>query len=198
MNLTFDDSTHTYRIDGVAVPSVTQVLQLAGLSDPSKYPPGAAERGTYVHIGTALYDRDDLNEDVLDDDKRGYIAAWAKFRADSEFEIDAIEARRCSETRRFAGTIDRLGIWNGWHTIIDIKSGQPEPWHALQTMGYAILIGGATMERYAVYLRPNGSYKLVCHKEESDRGVFLGALSVAQFKIKNGDYDANRYHYSAA
>ena len=46
MRVTFDKETHIYKIDGVVVPSNTQILSETGLVDSSWYTQEGADRGT--------------------------------------------------------------------------------------------------------------------------------------------------------
>src|SRR5262245_2178024 len=59
--LEFDPTTHTYRVDGVRYPSVTQVLERVGIIDYSYIPAPTREmalaRGSAVHAWTAHDDR---------------------------------------------------------------------------------------------------------------------------------------------
>jgi hypothetical protein len=60
--LTYDDATHTYKLDGVVVPSVTQVLTAAGVIDNRWFTEEATHRGQLVHVATMLMDQGELND----------------------------------------------------------------------------------------------------------------------------------------
>ncbi len=132
---TFDPIKHEYAISGRAVPSVTQVLQRAGLIDDSWFTEDSRERGTFVHEATALFDRGELDFDRLDPALVGYVEAWQMFRALVPVKFDLIEVPMWSEEYRFAGTIDRA--WPGH--VLDIKTGAFPAWMPLQLGGYSIL-----------------------------------------------------------
>lgn len=183
--LTFDPETHEYRLNGEVVPSVTQVLSLAGLIDGRWYTPDAAQRGTYVAQATEMDDEGTLDESALDPALRAYVEAWRKFRTDTRCDVIAAEHIVWSAVHRFAGTLDRWLLIDGKDTLIDIKTGSPEPFHPIQTAGYAACLK-VHMERGAVYLSDNANYRLVAHDDPLDRGVFLSALTIAQWKIKHG------------
>src|SRR5262249_3605917 len=64
--LEFSPATHEYRVDGALVPSVTQLLDDAGLTpDYSVVPPNvlqhARERGIHIDLACDLLDADDLD-----------------------------------------------------------------------------------------------------------------------------------------
>jgi hypothetical protein len=71
-HLEFDAATHTYRLDGELVPSVTTVLKSVGLVEYSHIPQdvlqAAAHRGTAVHYALELLDRGELDYESLDTD----------------------------------------------------------------------------------------------------------------------------------
>ena len=119
----FDPSTHVYTVNGRVVPSVTQVLREAGLVDPSIYPPGAAERGTAVHLACQLHDENDLDESSLDPVIIPYLNAWKLFVSQNRFRATAIEQRICSLTHCYAGTLDRIGTVGpkGDNCLVEIK-----------------------------------------------------------------------------
>ncbi len=159
--LEFDDLTHTYRYGGVVVPSVTGMLRDAGLIDSTWFTPESAERGTFIHKAIALDTKDDLAEDSMDDDERGYVLAARKFRTDCGLVPVEVEGRVYHETYRYAGTFDlRAKSGSSYPTwLVDYKSGVVAPWTELQLAGYAACIGGAH-RRFGVELRPNGDYRM--------------------------------------
>lgn len=163
MTLTFDPATHTYRVDWNPVPSVTQILTAMGCIDKTWYTSEACQRGTFVHKMLALNDAGTLDESTVCDGLRGYLAAWRKFLVEWPCKIIEVEHQKCMIDGTLAGTPDRVVVRRHVKAVIDIKTGDPEPWHELQTAGYAMLCGNAHMQRYAVYLSDSGSYRLVVH-----------------------------------
>lgn len=186
--LTFDAEKHQYRIDGQRVPSVTQVLQGAGLIDTTWFNDAARTRGTYVAQATEMYDKGTLDYDALDEGLKPYVMAWEKFLVASGAEIEVIERAVFSAVRRYAGTLDRiirLGS-HGFRQIIDIKTGSKAPWHCLQTMGYALCEHGF-LRRASVILRDDGTYLFCEHNDDAtDRHVFLSALNLYHWKSDKG------------
>ena len=80
--LTFDNSKHEYRFNGVVVPSVTQILKAVGLSDYSYIPTGvlqiATERGTVVHKIIEWYEQDILDASSIDPELKGYFESYLR------------------------------------------------------------------------------------------------------------------------
>ena len=124
--LLFEESTHTYTLDGVVIPSVTEICAPITCG---KYPPvgvvqQAAARGTRVHELCALYDMDAL-PDEIEAELVGYVKAWAAFCRDYKPVWRHIELPLCGEIDPglpFAGTLDRIGKIDGQTRVVDIKT----------------------------------------------------------------------------
>ena len=187
-NLTFEAETHTYCIDGVIVPSVTQILAEAGLIDDRWYTEESQLRGRTVHIITALHDRGELDKSAVSPDYVGYLLAWQRFRTDTQCEILSIEERVCNSAYRYAGTTDRRLLWrNGPVYIADIKTGVPEWWHKFQTAGYWMCDGITASSRRAIYLFADGTHRIREHTDHAyDTDVFRAALTLANAKRNEG------------
>jgi len=182
MRTEFDAKTHTYRMDGIEVPSVTQALTEAGIIDQQWYTSDGCIRGTYVATMTALYDNEMLDESSLDPVLIPYLTAWKTFLEQSKSDVIMVEEAVFHPVARYAGTYDRWIVLNGRDTIVDIKTGAKEPWHPLQTAAYAHCFPNTPMQRAGVYLDKSGTYKLVDHRDPTDITMFMSALNVAKWK----------------
>lgn len=182
MNTAFDSAKHEYTIDGRAVPSVTQILVECGIIDSQWYTDEGRIRGTYVAEATALYDRGELDDAALDPALQPYVAAWARFLLDSQFEIKMIERELFDAFGRYAGTLDRAGYLHKRDCVIEIKTGASESWHGLQLAGYAELRKCTTLKRLAVYLGDDGKYSCREFSDRNDFAVFNAALNVVVWK----------------
>ena len=186
MTQTFDPATHVYQIDGQSVPSVTQCLAESGIVDPTWFSPEAATRGTYVHEATALLDAGKLDIESLDEQLKGYVAAWERCKKERGIVIRGIEVPVYHDTYRFAGTIDRVYEQNGYERVLDLKTNQIPKWAALQIAGYCIarrLTAGAS-----VALHDDGTYSWQDYDAATIRKasqVFLAALTVTHWKRGN-------------
>lgn len=190
--LLFDPVEHVYRVGGHRVPSVTQTL--APLVDYSMVPKETLERarllGQAVHLTTQLYDEDDLDMDALDDELKPYLTAWIRFRADTRFVPETIEKRLYHPTLRYAGTPDRSGIISGRRAVIDIKKMLVlGPVIGIQLAAYQELFrtcGTDVLDRYALGLRADGTYRLVPYTDKGDWPAFLSLLTIRNWREKNG------------
>lgn len=194
----FDPATHTYRIDGKVVPSVTQVLQEAGLIDTRWYTDEARERGQNIHTITELWDRGTLKTSAVPEELRGYLAAWRKFLGDTGAEVVENECQVWNTLYMYGGTLDRKVIWNKCDWIGDIKSGAANAWEAYQTAAYAGAMppDRPPPRRFAIHLRPNGTYVPPReHKDfKHDFDVFRAALVIANETrgyLRTGDMNDN-------
>jgi len=121
----FEESTHTYTIDGTEVPSVTTVCRFLSYDQKSDKPwlaQVAADRGSRVHAACAMLDYGEEPDD--DPEIAGYITAYRRFLKDYRPEWEGIEYVVGSLEDGIAGTVDRFGtLYDGTSCIVDIKTG---------------------------------------------------------------------------
>lgn len=193
--LTYDEATHTYRLDGIRLKSVTQILDEAGLYNLSMIPPDvlqrAADFGTAVHDMTYLHDRNDLDLDTLDPALAPYLEAWTSFVRVAGWQ--GIESEQLVYSRRYmyAGRYDRRGLYNGKQTLLDIKTGTKNKatvkLAGYQLAGYELAhneMNGKekVKQRICVWLCGDGAFKVETYTNKSDQAAFLACLTVANLK----------------
>ena len=193
MGLEFTAENHIYRLEGVVIPSVTQIIKDAGLVNfdfiSDELLAAKADLGNKVHRATELNDNGILDYEDLHPKLRGYLDSWIKFRKDFDFIPSEIEMIYYHPLYRYAGRVDRIGDL----TLVDIKSGTVQKTHSLQTAGYAELFNykkpkrEQIKRRLAVYLTPE-NYKVIEHKESSDRNIFLAALTIANYHKRSNKW----------
>jgi hypothetical protein len=190
MIIDFDEESHTYTVDGVKFPSVTTILKAEGLIDSRWFNPRATERGKRVHQALEAIDHGIPQSLYQGSQIEGYLDAWENFKASREPEFTGIEKRVAHKGYQVAGTIDRLGTIEGREVIIDIKTGEPQPWHAIQLAAYLILIDKAPRFigdalpalRYGVYIKPDGSYKFKAYDDQEDFNLARALFTVHLWK----------------
>jgi hypothetical protein len=186
----FDRDSHKYTMDGVIVPSVTEVISDVGLYDLSMVPKSildnACSKGTFVHKLTELYDMGTLNIAKVKDNYLGYLKAWETFKNEKNVRVCDVELMVFSNKFKYAGTMDRVAVIDDRICILDIKTGAPSKAHAVQTSAYALaykeMHGEKVKDRFCVYLSEKGEYKLTHQKDMFDESIFLSALSIYNFK----------------
>ena len=149
---------------------------------------GYLQRGRAVHIATQYMDEGDLRRDYRTKPIEGYLDAYDKFKRQTKIQILKIELAMFSRLYRFAGTLDRLVLWNGYEWVLDIKSGPSPAWGGYQTGGYDLLLPAAAKmrKRACLELRADGSYNLTPHQDPHDRATFLSLLTTYYARRKNG------------
>ena len=176
--LVFDQPSHTYRLAGRLLPSVTQVL--APLVDFSRVPPDVLEAkrdlGSRVHETCHFHDEDD---DVLP-----YLEGWKRFMRESGARILQCETRVCEPVLGYAGSLDRVLELNGNRWLVDLKTSFCLP-HTVgaQTAAYLrALADPSVTHRGALRLRADGTYRLDALTGAADWSVFMACLTIARFK----------------
>lgn len=125
--LEFIEDGHKYMLDGVELPSVTQICKPLTVdvaeNARSWLRDAAARRGSDIHDICADIDTGD--EPDLPSQYAGYVMAYLDFRRDYGLTTSwkGIELPVASATIGVAGTIDRLVVIDNKLTLIDIKTG---------------------------------------------------------------------------
>ena len=191
IGLTFDEAKHEYAFEGKHIPSVTQVLQQARVINPSVYAEGCAERGTFVHKAIKLLAQGTLDWNSVPPEVNPYVTAadgFLEHLQEAYFNLQTVEEPFASRNPWFAGTPDITAVVDGDLTVIDFKTGQPEPWHRLQLAGYKMLTGATAA--VDVYLKPDGTYItewLGSIDQFYQRNVFVACLQLADwYRRENG------------
>ena len=176
MRIDFDEEKHEYSVDGVRVPSVSEILAPLSAERYGELNKSvleqAAHRGTAVHEGTQLIDFGIAPD--YDSEIDGYLVAYQMFLLQHEVEWGFIEGtlgyiRAEEEIPLYAGTIDRFGLVDGMPTVVDIKtyssmSSQAQLQASCQTALYADALesnGFFVMNRAVLHLRKDGTYRLI-------------------------------------
>lgn len=122
--LTFEEHSHIYKLNGIEIPSVTTVMQPLS----SIYYGGidtavlnkAASRGTAVH--NAIENYTDYGIEDIDPAYQGYFDAWKEWFELRKPEVLGDECRLYHKILRYAGTADLVCVINGRVTLVDYKT----------------------------------------------------------------------------
>jgi hypothetical protein len=166
--------------------SVSQVCEVvAGKQD--FYAAGSAERGTDVHLIFALAvgqyaglcDGPDVPTEY-----EGYhqaILQWIEWAKPMPMPL-GIERKRKHPTLPYAGTTDFVGQACREFSIVDLKTGAPAKWHALQMCGYREIVGKVAKMKI-LYITNDGDFKQVPVKPSPrDWCAFQNGLSILQWR----------------
>lgn len=187
--LVFEEDGHRYYRDGVRVPSVTQVIGHAGLADYSQVPQWMldykADIGRAAHKAIELDHDNDLDEETVDPRVLPYVEAFRLFVAQSGFRILYTEQRLYHPRHGYAGTLDIVAL-DAFKRLAIVENKTTAMWFeravACQTVAYykawnATHPTEQARRRYALQLRPDGTYKLHHYDYHADDfAEFLGHL----------------------
>ncbi len=163
--LVFFDKRHVYELDGVQIPSVSELTRFISrevYGDIAQFRlDNAAERGTKVHKLTEALDKygdADVPGDVLP-----YIEAYLKFHEEHETAWDEIEAAHFHPSGAYAGTLDRVGTVDGARCIVDIKTSSKiqKTLYTAQLNLYRMMLDKPVDKLLILHLQNTGKYKLV-------------------------------------
>ena len=201
--LKFDPVEHKYTMGGFVIPNVTSVVErfLPYGNMPDDLRRAALERGTLVHAITEWLDRNKPITaswliDVDDAGLRGYFEAWKAFKRDYDVAILSSEQRVYHDQYRYAGTLDRTGIYRikgkDYFGLIEIKTGSLIDEYALQTAAYFEAYNNnldpldKLDKRLIVCLREDGTYRAEVHEDKLDWPAFVGALNIYNWRLSHG------------
>ena len=146
--LIFYESNHSYEVDGLKLPSVSEIIRFLSreiYANATQYQlDNAADRGTRVHRACENIDRYGSCE--ADAEVEPYVMAYIEFLKKYAPEWKMIETSMCDLDRGFAGTLDRYGMIGDKHVIVDLKSNS----------GIKPVLVTAQLNGYAQLARNNG------------------------------------------
>jgi len=168
-----------YRLDGVVIPSVTQVIsETVGVG--WKAAQWYLDRGRAVHACCAMIGRGvEFDHDPA---ITGQVAACRRWYADNTPEVIEVETAMASSTYRYAGTPDLVCKLRGVRVIVDFKASL-DPSIELQLGGYSGLV--PTVYGLGVELREDGTYRQTKKiRMQPARNSFFACLTVWGLKRK--------------
>lgn len=161
----FEEETHTYKVDGKRLPSVSEIMR--PLSEdyykdlPKEILNKAAERGKRVHLAIELYDVFGVEDDSKE--VKPYLLGYKMARSLEHFQPKHSEIRLTNG--EYCGTLDMLALEDGKNIIIDLKATSKINIELLevQLAAYQELanFNGYSVDKlYCLHIKPNG-YKYV-------------------------------------
>lgn len=189
-----ENETHIYRdldADGRIIPGITTILTAAQMLDPQWFTDEGKARGSAVHAACHYLDENDLIWRTVDPAIVGYVRAWEKFKRESGFTPQLIEKTVWSDIHTAACTLDRCGPMQGHNAMVEIKTGEVEPWAGVQTAFQGVCVVELGLMpfidlRGAAQLRADGTYRWKEFDEEADEAAALGAVATYHWKKNKG------------
>lgn len=192
--LQFFDKGHIYMLDGERLPCVSDLCRFLHREIYSDAPVWqlevAADRGTKVHASTEALDKTGRAE--IDGDYIPYLEAYAKFLREHEVSWELIEHPDYHPAHRYAGTIDRYGKVDGFHTLVDLKTTYTvyKPMCSASLNLYRLILEarGKPVDRLLIiHLKKDGTYKLVPFDFDDTVPMALITLHTALKRRKRGN-----------
>ena len=186
---------HVYTRNGVAMPSVTQIMRPMSLmlydGIPGDIMAAAADRGTRAHEQVSNFVRFGISEP--DEDTAPYVDAYQEFARDWNPEWIASEYRTYHKALGYAGTVDLIGYVDPDDgqgvDVVDIKTTRE--YHAImlatQLAGYAEAVkshGVTIRKRYGLQLLRDGTYRFEAVQDGYKTFLHCLALHNAMAKEK--------------
>jgi hypothetical protein len=192
----YDAEKHLYFIDGVNIPSFSEIAKANGLFDYSSVSEEVMEAsrqfGSAAHKACQLWDMGQLDEDSLSAPLVPYLDGWKKFCSNFGVVIypQWIETPIFSAKYQFGTTPDRIVSIGNKMTVIEIKTTTTvQKAVAIQTAAQKLAFEenyGSIRQRIAVQLVGKGKYKIHEYKKLSDETTFKSAVNIYYFKKESG------------
>lgn len=183
--LEFDEASHTYTVDGVVRPGITDILKKSGISkDYDGVDTFYRDRGIAVHLAVKFFLNGTLDESTLDPVCLPYLEGFERFwHQVKSSRFEGSEIPLFSPRLLFCGTLDL--IVNG--TIYDMKcSKDPDPASEVQGAAQQVLWDencGVELPFRVLQLPGDGTYKVIDYGPRSPN-LWDGVMEVYRWKCK--------------
>ena len=122
--LTFDDCSHIYRLNGNVIPSVTKIMEPLSSHEYREVDKWvlqkAANRGTAVHNAIENWIKFGIED--LDPDYRGYFDGFKNWWNTYKPEPIGSEVKTYHRILGYAGTVDLVAVIGGRIVLVDFKT----------------------------------------------------------------------------
>ncbi len=191
--LQFDAPSHTYRLGGRVLPSVTQVLEPLQFLDgiPWAVLEAARKFGDHVHQAVHLWNVERLDEDALDPHLVPYLQGWKAFLLQTGGVVIHSELRVVNRKLGYAGTLDSAVRFPTLKKhVVDVKSGIVPKTVGPQTAAYRDAFleerdEDLSRTRFCVQLTGDGRFKLHKLNDPTDFNLFVSALNVHKWRARH-------------
>ncbi len=187
--LELDLVEHAYRVDGVRIAGVSEILTGLGIVDRSYFTDYGRERGIAVHQALEFHMTGGVDWSSVDERIKGYVDAALLFLNDAKIVPGPgthVERPLWHPIHRVAGMPDLVCEAFGEPSVPDYKSGGLSEATGIQTAFYEMMARvayplpkpGDVRRRIAVQLFPDGRYKKHDMQDGFDFHYALSASSL--------------------
>ena len=204
-NLDYDEDAHSYKVDGVKVPSVTRIVDACfpknltewavtlGEEEYHRILDEALDIGNYTHEWIESY----INEQPFNATTNPSIKAFLNWEKVKNLEWLSSERKIYCDRFKYAGTVDAVAKINGRVCVIDFKTSRKiyKPYH-LQVTAYAQAIkriDGLRQLPLGIILRldkETGQYQQKVFEPKDHFKTFVKCMELRQWsslRIKEAD-----------
>lgn len=164
--------------------SVSQVCEVVS-GGCQYYAHGSDERGEDLHVIFSLAvghsvgwcSPPDVPQEYL-----GYYDGMRRWIDEARPSPSYLECMRKHAKLGYAGKMDFVGSIRDELGVLDLKTGVPQKWHAVQVEAYKQLVDRAA-KKWILYVRKDGTFKQVPVKAApKDWAVFQNGLSILNWR----------------
>lgn len=144
-----------------------------------------SQRGTDLHhifallLGAAV---GWANRPEIPDCYAGYVVAMQAWIACTHPQPEHLERPRKHIRLPYAGMPDYQGVIQSHSGVLDLKTGVPQRWHAVQVRAYKEMVGRAD-KMWLLYISKAGTYTMrSVRPNPHDWAGFCNALSILQWR----------------
>jgi len=193
--LAFEEKTHTYRLNGIEIPSVSKIIEPLSSAEYGTIDATtlkmAAYRGTAVHQAIESFLREGIDNDILPE-FGNYYSAFKKWYTANRPHVEGIESRVYHKVMRYGGTADLICKVGKSLTLVDFKTSSKIVEHLVkvQSEAYsrAFQCHGVKIDaKIVVHLKKDGtvSVKELPLVDTESWTVFGSLMNVYSFLEKN-------------
>lgn len=191
--LEFEDESHTYRLLGLVIPSVSAIMEplsaakYRGINETTLN--NAANKGTAVHNSIENYIKFEIDD--VPPEHRGYFEAFLDWWNTYQPKVVGSELKIYHKLMRYGGTIDMLVYIDGVLTLVDIKTtaalSDMTCGVQLEAYSQALKSHGIEIERKAIlHLKKDGKYAFKDYPaKDPDRWRVFGSLKTVYDYIQS-------------
>lgn len=136
----FDETTHTYTVNGEVKRSVTQLLESIGLCSSDWIKPYYLDRGTRVHYYCTLWAGGWIDWWEIADDCFEFVKQFARICKELGLTYITSEQSCYDPEYDICGTFDLIMGWNGKRVLVELKTSKFEMYHGLQLASYERMV----------------------------------------------------------
>lgn len=184
MNKITVDEDHIYRVDGMKVPSVTQLLKEFGFYGENMLRFADPTFGSAVHLACQYDDAGTLDESSLDESVRLRLVQWRKYKKENYVYV-ALNEKPLYSKSGFCGTPDKVNKIGISNYVDDIKTSKIRSLATkVQLVMYKRLAkeNGFPIHGCREIVLTDDSYEIIPHDTTKEARIMNSMLNIHYYK----------------